>query len=300
MQNNKYLSLPDNSKERDVVILLSDMINYSGRTGEMSLTQIRDFMYAYHIKIRNIIRGDKETQCTFEPNAGDGTVAIYDCATMQEKKENTEKAIATAIRLSKAMVAGQIPPTRIGLFSGKMIQATLDNQILRFTPAFAAARRLENLCNYFQCCFLMGKEPASLADSYRTNIVKIGKITPRNFTRPIEIFTIYKPGILYCPTTVDQEKLQEFITIKNSAVDLFHGDSQQGIKPDFQQAKEKLLEANALFTQLCGKADTATGRLLEYIAQNPCPSDNFIEKGIRIRQQRSFFSDIQDSKEPDF
>ncbi len=286
--------LQGENEEREVIILLSDMVNYSGRTEKMSLSEIRNYMYGYHLKVREIIRAkSEESRCVFEPSAGDGTVAIYGCTSPQDKKELAREVVDTAIRLSEAMAAGELPTTRIGLFSGRMVEAILDNQILRFTPAFAAARRLENLCNYFQCSFLLGKELALLQDSYRNNIVKIGKVTPRNFSHVVEIFTVYKPGIHGCPATTSEEQLQQFIRIKNEAVDLFYGDKQQNIKPDFKNAKKKLVEADIFFTSLTGTTDIATRKLLQYIDENPRPSDSFISKGMRIRLERSFSPDIR-------
>ncbi len=289
--NSPFLS--SENEEREVIILLSDMVNYSGYTGEMSLSEIRNHMYSYHLKIREIILANQEQRCTFEPSAGDGTVAIYGCATIEDKKELAKEVVATAIRLSKAMVANKLPATRIGLFSGKMVEAILDNQILRFTPAFAAARRLENLCTYFHCSFLMGKELADLQDNYRNNVVKIGKMTPRNFTRPIEVFTVYLPGIHHCPADINQQQLREFITAKNRAVDLFYGNKKEGIKPNFKLAKEELTTANLFFQELTGNPDIATLKLLEYIEENPRPSATFIDKGMRIKLERSISSDMR-------
>ncbi len=293
MHNNKFPFVQGDNEERDVIILLSDMVNYSGQTENMSLSEIRNYMYGYHLKVREIIKASRERRCTFEPSAGDGTVAIYGCATPRDKKELAREVVNTAIRLAEAMVAKELPPTRIGLFSGKMVEAILDSQILRFTPAFAAARRLENLCNYFQCSFLMGKELASLQDIYKNNIVKIGRITPRNFTHAVEIFTVYRPGIHGCPAEIDEEQLQQFIRIKNEAVNLFYGDRENEIKPDFKNAKKRLVEANSFFRNLTGTTDVATTKLLEYIEENPRPSDSFISRGMRIKLERSFSPDIR-------
>lgn len=293
MQEHVFPFFPQKNEEREAVLLLSDMVNYSGKVGGMPLPEIRNYMYNYHLKIREIIEKDGRKRHTFEPTAGDGTVVIYGCSTLEEKSELAELAVDTAIRIGKAIVMGELPATRIGLFSGKMIEAILDSHVLRFTLAFAAARRLEKLCDYFQTSFLMGKEIAQMQNRYKDNIVSIGKITPRHFTHPIHIFTVYAPGIHNCPFNVDEEQLRQFIRAKNDAVNCFCGNELEGKRPDFKLAREKLVQADKLFQQLSGMVDIATRRLLEYIDENPLPTPDFIAKGMRITLQRNIYPDIR-------
>ena len=292
MQHSLLRDIPDSSEEREAIILLSDMVNYSGKVGGMQLSEIRTYMCDYHIKIRELIAKGEKRRHIFEPTAGDGTVAIYGCHSPQDKAELANIAVDAAIRISKATAQGELPATRIGLYSGPMIEAILDNHVLRFTLAFAAARRLEKLCDYFQTSFLMGKEIAQLQYQRLGNIVRIGRVTLRHFDYPIHIYTIYEPGIHNCPASVDVGKLKQFIRIKNEAVKEFCGDNRTEYhKPDFRLVRERLLEADSLFQKLSGTSDIATRRLLEYIDENPLPSSSFITNGMRINLERKICPD---------
>lgn len=267
--------------EKEVVILLTDMEGYSWRASEMSPLQIQAFMVDYHRSLKDIVHRIAGPSQSIEPSAGDGAVAVF------EFDQDTGKAVCTtALRCALEILAGiergKLPRTRIGLFSGPIIEAELDRKTMRFGSSFAVASRLERLCAYFGIYLMFGREVARLQTDYHDNLVSIGKITPRNFTHPIHIFSLYRPGIHNCPRDIDARGLSEFVAKKNMGVELFCGNMQAQIIPDFPKARQLLAEAQGLFIQLTGTQDLATERLLEYIRNNPCPGEDFNRVGMRI------------------
>jgi hypothetical protein len=133
----------------------------------------------------------------------------------------------------------------------------------------------------------MDREVAFWQKEEKEFLVSIGKITPKNLTHPIHVFSIYKPGINHCPKDVDKDLLYRFIEEKNRAVELFCGNRLQGIQPDYPTARDKLNKIQELFILMTGKKDVASERLLEYIRHFSYPSDDFQAVGMKIMQTTS-------------
>lgn len=270
--------------EKQVVIMLCDMVGYSQITAEMRPVEIRDFIVDYHRNLQETINlGEGEHQ-DIEPSAGDGAIAIFAKRNGESKTEVCNRAIASAVNLALAMEQGRIPQTRIGIFAGDIIETSINGKTMRFGASFSVASRLEELCGYFGTSFLMDREVAFWQSKEKNNTVAIGKITPKNFDHPIHVYTIYKPGIHNCPLQTDLVQLSRFVELKNEAVNLFCGNQLQGNLADFPLAKEKLTEVQELFIQMTGKKDVPSERLLEYIRNNPYPGDEFETVGMMIRE----------------
>jgi hypothetical protein len=133
----------------------------------------------------------------------------------------------------------------------------------------------------------MDREVAFWQKEEKEFLVSIGKITPKNFTHPIHVFSLYKPGINNCPTDVDRDLLYQFIEEKNRAVEFFCGNRLQGIQPDYPMARDKLNKIQELFVLMSGKKDVPSERILEYIRNFPYPSDDFQTVGMKIRETTS-------------
>ena len=271
--------------EKEVVILLCDMVRYTQITEDMRPNEIRDFIVEYHRNLRKIIQAEENGLQEIEPSAGDGAIAIF------EKKEDEcgksgmcIRALKAAINIAFAVEDGRIPPTRIGLFSGDIIEVCLDGKKMHFGASFAVASRLEELCGYFGTIFLMDKEVAFWQTDESGSLVCIGKVTPKNFNHPIHVYTVYKPGIHGCPRDIDAKRLLQFISKKNRAIELFCGNSLQGIRPDFPLAREKLEEAQTFFFEMTGREDVASERILEYIRNMPYPSEDFRKIGMKVKE----------------
>ncbi len=270
--------------EKKVVILLCDMVRYSQKTAEMRPNEIRDFIIEYHKNLQSIIQTDQEGLQEIEPSAGDGAIAIFERRSSESKSEMYDRAVKAAVKMAYAIEDGIIPPTRIGIFAGDIIEAQLGSRIMKFGASFSVASRLEELCEYFGTCFLMDREVAFWQTSESQYLVSIGKVTPKNFSHPIHAFTIYKPGIHNCPRSANKADLFDFIENKNRAIELFCGNALQGIRPDFAAARERLNEAQQLFVKMTGKEDIASERVLEFIRNMRYPSEDFKNVGMKIRE----------------
>ncbi len=280
------------SAEKDVVILLSDMVGYSKRASNMSPTAIQSFMLAYHKTLKKIVHSVCGDDQTIHPSAGDGALAIFENRKGEDKSSVCNRALNTALAMVYAMDQELIPKTRIGLFSGTISEAELDGKMMRFGAGFSVASRLEELCQYFGTSLLMGREVATLQTEHAEFLTNIGKITPKNITHPIHIFSIFEPGIHQCPKDVDKEQLLQFIKTKNEGVELFCGHRLRGIHPHFPSAKQKLHEAQELFFDISGSIDLATNRLLQYIDKNPSPDTEFNIVGMKIWDAEAVTTEI--------
>ncbi len=269
--------------EKKVVILLCDMVRYSQKTAEMRPNEIRDFIIEYHRNLQLIIQTDQEGLQEIEPSAGDGAIAIFERRSYESKSDMYNRAVKAAVKMANAMEDGIIPPTRIGIFAGDIIEAQLGKRTMKFGASFAVASRLEELCEYFGTSFLMDREVAFWQTAESQHLVSIGKVTPKNFSHPIHAFSIYKPGIHNCPRSANKAELFDFIENKNRAIELFCGNTLQGIRPDFGAARDKLNEAQRLFVKMTGKKDIASERVLEYIRNMSYPSEDFKNVGMKIR-----------------
>lgn len=273
--------------EKEVVILLSDMVCYSRKTTDMRPTEIKDFMLLYHTRLKEIVRSVCGKGQRIESSAGDGAVAVFERKAGQGKNEMCCQAVDVALKMIYAMEKGLIAQTRIGLFTGHIIEAVLEGKIMRFGASFSVASRLEELCGYFGTRILMDREVAFWQTDHARYLVSIGKVTPKNFNHPVHLFSVYRPGIHQCPENVNKKQLQRFIELKNRAVELFCGNVLQGIMPDFPLARIKLLEAQEFFVEMTGKRDQPTERILEYIGNHPRPVDDFKAVGMKIGEPRS-------------
>lgn len=278
--------------EKEVIILLSDMVGYSIRANNMSPSEIQSFMLEYHSKLKKIVSEVCGDEHKIEPSAGDGAVAIFNIQSSNERISICNMALNTALAMIHAMEDGNIPKTRIGLFNGLILEAVMDGKTMRFGSSFTVASRLEELCSYFGTSLLMGREVARLQTEHRDYLISIGKITPKNFTHPIHIFSVYRPGVHNCPVDIDYNGLKKFIRMKNEAVELFCGNHLENIRPNFPLAKEKLQYAQDSFFQLTGVSDLATDRLLQYIKKNPCPEDDFENVGMKIWPSETVTSEV--------
>lgn len=280
-------NLNSENTEKKVIIMLSDMVRYSQKTADMRPCEVRDFIVDYHQNLQKIINIDHHSFQEVEPSAGDGAIAIFERQSGESNTHVCDRVIKAAINLSLAIEDEIIPQTRVGIFSGDIIEAKIGKKTMQFGAGFAVASRLEELCGYFDVSFLMDREVAFWQKEEKDFLVSIGKITPKNFTHPIHVFSIYKPGINNCPKDVNVDLLYQFIQEKNRAVEFFCGNQLQGIQPDYPTAREKLNRAQELFVLMTGKKDIPSERLLEYIRNSPYPSEEFQAVGMKIRQTTS-------------
>lgn len=273
--------------EKEVVILLSDMVDYSCKTTEMRPAEIKDFMLDYHKNLKKIVHSVCGEKQRIESSAGDGAVAVFERRSGEGKNQMCGLALRVAIEMIAAMEKGTIAKTRIGLFSGHIIEAVLDGKTMRFGASFSVASRLEELCRYFGTMVLMDREVAFWQTDYAQYLTSIGKVTPKNLSHPVHVFSVYKPGIHNIPEDVSLDALMRFIELKNRAMELFCGNILQGVYPDFPQARQKLLQAQELFLEMTEQKDLPTERILDYISNNPRPDKDFTQVGMQVTETAS-------------
>ncbi len=276
-----------NGIEKEVVILLSDMVGYSRKATDMRPAEIKDFMLDYHTNLKDIVHSVCGREQRIESSAGDGAVAVFERKSGEGKNEMCGLALKVAIEMIAAMENGTIPRTRIGLFSGHIIEAVLDGKTMRFGASFSVASRLEELCSYFGTLVLMDREVAFWQTDYAKYLTSIGKVTPKNLNHPVHVFSVYKPGIHNIPAKVNPDTLMRFIELKNRAIELFCGNILQGVYPDFPHARQKLLQAQDLFVEMTEKKDLPIERILDYISNNPRPDKNFTQVGMQAAETTS-------------
>ncbi len=262
--------------------MLTDMVQYSKVTHNMRPEEIRNFIIDYHRHINNILDKEKYQPLSIDPSAGDGAIVIFDKGPGDTKEKICTRALQAAMEMAEAIEKGGVPSTRMGLFLGDIIEAQLGNRLHKFGSSFAVASRLEELCGYFGTSILMDREVARMQLKERNYLVMIGKITPKNFSSPFNLYSIFKPGVNGCPKDVDLQKLQDFINLKNEALDLFAGNQLTGVKPDFPVVRTMLNIAQGLFLEMVGESDQATERILEYIRESPYPDTDFEKTGMKI------------------
>ncbi|RPH42804.1 MAG: hypothetical protein EHM86_02050 [Desulfobulbaceae bacterium] len=268
--------------KKEVVILLSDMVQYSQRTSSMRPEEIRDFMIEYHENIWKIICGENGASPDIEPLAGDGALIIFEKGHGEGRAEICTRAVNAAVRMASAIQAGRIPATRMGLYLGDIIEAKLGDKLLKFGTSFAVACRLEELCGYFGTMILMDREVARYQNDETRYLLSIGKVTLQGLMHPMHVFSVYKPGIHNCPLDVNDAQLMEFIRMKNAAMELFCGNSPMGLTPDFPVVRKKLLKAQKLFVEMTGQEDIGIERILEYIRETPSPESDFQKSGMKL------------------
>lgn len=271
--------------EREVVIMMTDMVSYSRTTATMSPCEIRNFLLEYHSEIFEIINTEDSAPVDIEPSAGDGSLIIFDKKEGEGLTEVCNRAVAAAIRMTEAINQEGLPATRMGLILGDIIEVKVGERQTKFGASFSVANRLEELCGYFGCSFLIDREVARHQNCVDEYLVNIGKVSVESMRHPMNIYTVYKPGLRNWP--IDSEKeLQKFIALKNSAMDVFSGNLITGILPHFPKVRDQLLDAQVFYTKHIGFEDIATTQVLKYIGENPDPDDDFKTSGMRMMEKK--------------
>ncbi len=279
-------NMVNNEVEREVVIMMTDMVHYSQQSSGMMPEEIRDLLISYHGRVREIVYCPESMPLEIEPSAGDGNLIIFDKRQGEDYAGMCTRALEAALRMAEAIVAGTVAPTRMGLFLGSIIEARLGSRMAKFGASFAVANRLEELCGHFGTHLLMDRQVARYQKGFDKNLVNMAKISLTSSLHPMNIFSIYKPGIHHCPPELNEDKLQEFIQLKNKAMELFSGNLQLNVKPDFPKVREKLLAAQNIFIDLTGQEDFGTERILEYIRETPLPARDFGELGMKLMEKK--------------
>lgn len=268
--------------EKEVTLLLTDMVGFGQKTEGMKPKEVADFLIAYRRKLESVIMDGGEGAQHLEHIAGDATASIFESMPSEGNGERNVRAFRAAIKLLREVASDRVLATHIGLYSGSIVETQYKDQIFRFGNSFTAASRLQDLCGYFGTSLLMDRDVAMAQGSEKDYISCLGKITPKGFKHPIHIFTIDKPGIHRCPWGIDEEKLLSYVRTKNHAIKFFCGNARLGIKPDFPAARERLYQAAALFRDLTGSNDVATERVLGYIGEHNIPTGDFTSAGMKI------------------
>ena len=275
----------NNGPEREVVILLTDMVQYSRKSSGMTPEEIRDFLIDYHGTINGLINRQDSLPIEIEPSAGDGCLVIFDKRPGEDRSGICTRALQVAFRMAEAIADGSLAPTRMGLLLGPITEAQLGVRKAKFGASFAVANRLEELCGHFGTHLLMDREVARYQQGFDRYLVTIAKISLTSVLHPMNIFTLYKPGIQNCPAEVTEEQLLKFIQMKNEAMEFFSGNLLLGVEPDFPRVREELLVAQNYFKELTGREDVGTERILEYIRETPFPADDFDQRGMKLMEK---------------
>ncbi|MDR3089029.1 MAG: cyclic nucleotide-binding domain-containing protein [Desulfobulbaceae bacterium] len=272
--------------EHRVVILMSDMEQYSRRTSTMTPEELRDFIIGYHRTFRDIVMTADSQPVEVEPSAGDGTLIIFRKKPGEGDDAICRRALRAAIRVAYTIADGALPPTRLGLFLGEIVEAELGGRLCKFSTSFAVANRLEELCGHFGTCLLMDREVARHQVEEASWLVSIGKFSLASVIHPMNAYSVYKPGLNNCPNDVGHRPLMQFIQMKNEAMDLFSGNLQMGILPDFPAVRDQLLSAQSYFVEMTGHEDKAISRILEYIRETPFPAADFNTHGMKLMEKK--------------
>lgn len=281
-----FANVIKNGPEREVVILMTDMVRYSRISSGMTPEEIRDFLIDYHGRINEIIQRDESLPFEIEPSAGDGCLVVFDKRPGEDRVGICTRALATALRMAEAIADGRLAPTRMGILLGPITEAKLGTRMAKFGASFAVANRLEELCGHFGTDLLMDREVARNQKGFEKYLVTIAKISLTSVLHPMNIFTLYMPGIQNCPEEVDEEELLHFVRMKNEAMEFFSGNLMLGVEPDFPRVREELLVAQKYFKELTGREDVGTDRILEYIRETPFPADDFDQRGMRLMEKK--------------
>ncbi|PHR29940.1 MAG: hypothetical protein COA36_03580 [Desulfotalea sp.] len=274
-----------NGPEREVVILMADMVQYSQISSGMTPEEIRDFLVRYHNRIDEIIDCEDNFPVDSESSAGDGSLVIFDKREGEDRSGVCTRAIHAALQMAEAIQEGSLAPTRMGILLGDITEARIGKRMAKFGASFAVANRLEELCGYFGTPLLMDREVARYQQGFDKDIVNIAKVSLTSVLHPMNIFTIYKPGV-HCTPDTDQEKLHIFITMKNEAMENFTGNLQSGIVPNFPLVRDALLAAQHYFQGFTGRKDVGIEKILEYIRETPFPASDFDRRGMKLMEKK--------------
>jgi class 3 adenylate cyclase len=272
--------------EKQVTLLLTDMVGFGRKTFGMNPKEVAAFLIDYRRKMESVILEDREGAQHLDHIAGDATASVFESRPSEEPAQRNVRAFRNAVKLLQEIAAGRVLETHIGLYSGEIIEAEYKNQVFRFGNSFTAASRLVDLCGHFGTSVLMDRDVAMAQEDEKDYISCVGKITPKGFKHPIHIFTLDKPGIHRFSEGTDNKRLLSYVTIKNEAIRHFCGNARLGIRPDFPVAREKLYQAASLFRDMTGRNDVATERVLEYIGEHTVPNDDFISSGMKLESKR--------------
>lgn len=279
-------SMEQDGPQREVVILMSDMVGYSQVTAHMRPDEVRDFILRYHRVIQEIVGKPESEPVEIEPLAGDGALMVFDRKQGEDRTGVCTRALGAALRVAHAIADGKLPPTRMGLFLGDIIEARLGSRKVKFGSSFAVATRLEELCGYFGVDLLMDSEVAMQQNGDCSYLVRVGKVMLRSFSRPVHVYTVYEPGLQNIPPDVDCAKLQGYVRLRNEAMDRFCGNSHLGMMPDFPQVREMMITAQELFVEMTGREDRSSDRILEYIRETPLPDEQFFTNGMTLSEKK--------------
>ena len=275
-----------NGAEREVVILMSDMVQYSNKSLGMGPEEVKDFLISYHGRIHELIDREDWYPLEIEPSGGDGCLVIFDKRPGESRSGVCTRALCASLCMAKAIAEGTLAPTRIGLLLGNITEAKLGRRMAKFGASFSVANRLEELCGYFGTDLLMDREIARYQKGFDRYLVNIAKVSLASIMHPMNIFSLYKPGLQHCPATADEAQLLQFIRMKNQAMEFFSGNQMLGVDPDFPRVREELLEAQILFREITGREDLGIERILEYIRETPSPSDDFSGCGMKLLEKK--------------
>ena len=288
MEEQASIRINPQGVEREVVIMMTDMVQYSRTSSGMNPEEIRDFLIEYHTRIHSLLDRPEHEPLEIEPSAGDGCLVIFE--KRPREKDNTgvcRRALRATLLMAKAIAGKELESTRMGILLGRIIEATLGKRTAKFGASFAVANRLEELCGYFGTVFLMDREIARRNQKeFQHNLINMGKISLTSVRHPMNIFSLYLPGIHGCQQDVDQEKLRHFIAWKNEAMEFFSGNIQAGVQPDFPRVRKELLKAQNFFRELTGCEDRGIERILEYIREFPYPSEEFSLSGMKLLEKK--------------
>ncbi len=275
-----------NGLEREVVILMTDMVQYSRKSLGMAPEEIRDFLIDYHGQIHELLYRQENFPLEIEPSAGDGCLVIFDKRPGEDRSGICTRVLQAGLCMAEAISQGRLMPTRMGIFLGRIIEAQLGSRMAKFGASFAVANRLEELCGHFGTHLLMDREVARYQQGFDRHLVNMAKISLTSVEHPMNIFSLYKQGIHNCPEVVEEARLQEFIRMKNQAMEFFGGNQLQGLVPDFPRVREGLLQAQKLFRAITGKKDLGIERILEYIRETPFPAEDFSITGMKLLEKK--------------
>ena len=300
--------MQNDGPEREVVILMADMVQYSQASSGMTPREIRDFLVSYHDRIHEITDREENFPLDSEPSAGDGSLMIFDKREGEDRAGVCTRALNAALQMAEAIEEGSLAPTRMGILLGEITEAQIGKKRAKFGASFAVANRLEELCGYFGTTLLMDREVARYQRGFEKDIVNIAKVSLTSVLHPMNIFTIYKPGV-HCGPDIDPDKLRKFIKMKNDAMEFFCGNLQLGIAPNFPLVREELLAAQRYYRELTGREDKGSARILEYIRETPFPASDFDRRGMKLMEkkrdslgERLFYlsKELLKAMEPDF
>lgn len=275
-----------NELEREVVILMTDMVQYSRKSLGMEPEEIRDFLISYHGKIHDLLYREENFPLEIEPSAGDGCLVIFDKRPGEDRSGVCTRALQATLQLAEAITKGDLAPTRMGVLLGRIIEAKLGTRRAKFGASFAVANRLEELCGHFGTQLLLDREVAKHQRGYDRYLVNVAKVSLTSVEHPMNIFTLYKPGIHNCPVDIDEELLLKFIQKKNQAMEYFGGNQFLDLEPDFPRVREELLQAQILFRSITTKEDLGIERILEYIRETPSPAEDFTTMGMKLMDKK--------------